>query len=79
MKVNKVMTLRLLFGLIVMFGFASCSKSSSSKNSSTATGWKINDKKGGFQYASNYKQQPAGIANPEERFTINCLKKTFVA
>ncbi|WP_396151681.1 gliding motility lipoprotein GldJ [Flavobacterium sp.] len=59
MKVNKVMTLRLLFGLIVMFGFASCSKSSSSKNSSTATGWKINDKKGGFQYASNFKKQEA--------------------
>lgn len=43
-----------------MFGFASCSKKSSSKNTSTATGWKINDKKGGFQYASNFKQQPAG-------------------
>ena len=59
MKVNKVMTLRLLFGLIVMFGFTSCSKNSSSKNSSTATGWKINDKKGGFQYASNFKKQEA--------------------
>ncbi len=53
------MTLRLLFGLIVMFGFTSCSKNSSSKNSSTATGWKINDKKGGFQYASNFKKQEA--------------------
>lgn len=59
MKVNKIMTLRLLFGLIVMFGFTSCSKNSSSKNSSTATGWKINDKKGGFQYASNFKKQQA--------------------
>jgi gliding motility-associated lipoprotein GldJ len=59
MKVNKIMTLRLLFGLIVMFGFTSCSKNSSSKNSSTATGWKINDKKGGFQYASNFKKQEA--------------------
>ncbi len=54
------MTIKLLLSLIVMFGFASCSKKSSSKNTSTATGWKINDKKGGFQYASNYKQQPAG-------------------
>jgi gliding motility-associated lipoprotein GldJ len=60
MKVNKLMTIKLLLSLIVMFGFASCSKKSSSKNTSTATGWKINDKKGGFQYASNYKQQPAG-------------------
>jgi len=59
MKVNKIMTLRLLFGLIVLFGFTSCSKNSSSKNSSTATGWKINDKKGGFQYASNFKKQEA--------------------
>lgn len=42
-----------------MFGFTSCSKNSSSKNSSTATGWKINDKKGGFQYASNFKKQEA--------------------
>lgn len=54
------MTIKLLLSLIVMFGFASCSKKSSSKNTSTATGWKINDKKGGFQYASNFKQQPAG-------------------
>lgn len=45
--------------IVVMFGFASCSKKSSSKNSSTATGWKINDKKGGFQYASNFKKQAA--------------------
>ncbi|WP_188362747.1 gliding motility lipoprotein GldJ [Flavobacterium orientale] len=60
MKVNKLMTIKLILSLIIMFGFASCSKKSSSKNTSTATGWKINDKKGGFQYASNYKQQPAG-------------------
>ncbi|WP_291116223.1 gliding motility lipoprotein GldJ [Flavobacterium sp. UBA6135] len=60
MKVNKLTTIKLLLSLIIMFGFASCSKKSSSKNTSTATGWKINDKKGGFQYASNFKQQPAG-------------------
>ena len=59
MKVNRIMTVRLLLGLVVMFGFSSCSKNSSSKNSSTATGWKINDKKGGFQYASNFKKQEA--------------------
>ncbi|MFY7742026.1 MAG: gliding motility lipoprotein GldJ [Flavobacterium sp.] len=59
MKVNKIMTLKLLLMIVVMFGFASCSKKSSSKNSSTATGWKINDKKGGFQYASNFKKQAA--------------------
>lgn len=35
----------------------SCSKSSSSKNDSRATGWKINDKNGGFQYNTGFKEQ----------------------
>jgi gliding motility-associated lipoprotein GldJ len=43
-----------------MFGFASCSKSSSSSNTSSATGWKINDPKGGFQHGLGYKKQEAG-------------------
>jgi len=61
MKVNKFMAIRLLLLLVITFGLTtSCSKKSSSKNSSTATGWKINDKKGGFQYASNFKKQATG-------------------
>ncbi len=61
MKVNKIMTVKLLLSLVIVFGIAtSCSKKSSAKNSSTATGWKINDKKGGFQYASNFKKQATG-------------------
>ncbi len=62
MKVNKIMAGKLLLSLVVVFGLTvtSCSKKSSSKNSSTATGWKINDKKGGFQYASNFKKQATG-------------------
>ena len=35
----------------------SCKKSSSSKNDSRATGWKINDKDGGFQYNTSFKEQ----------------------
>jgi len=35
----------------------SCKKSSSSKNSSRATGWKINAKEGGFQYNTQFKEQ----------------------
>lgn len=35
----------------------SCKKSSSSKNVSRATGWKINAKEGGFQYNSDFKEQ----------------------
>ena len=43
-----------------MVGLASCSKKSDSKGGSRATGWKINDKKGGFQYASKFKKQATG-------------------
>lgn len=42
---------------IVAGGFTSCKNSSSSKNVSRATGWKINAKEGGFQYNSNFKEQ----------------------
>jgi len=35
----------------------SCKKSSVSKNSSRATGWKINAKEGGFQYNTQFKEQ----------------------
>ena len=59
MKVNKIIAVKLLLSLVVMIGFTSCSKKSDSKGGSKATGWKINDKKGGFQYASNFKKQEA--------------------
>ena len=40
------------------FTVTSCSKSSgSSKSVSRATGWKINDKEGGFQYNTDFKEQ----------------------
>ncbi len=35
----------------------SCSKSTSSKNVSRATGWNINAKEGGFQYNTDFKEQ----------------------
>ncbi|SFR54520.1 gliding motility-associated lipoprotein GldJ [Robiginitalea myxolifaciens] len=35
----------------------SCKKSVSSKNTSRATGWKINAKEGGFQYNTDFKEQ----------------------
>ena len=60
MKVNKIMTLKLLLALAITLGFTSCSKKSSSKSTSSATGWKINDKKGGFQYNSKFKKQETG-------------------
>ncbi|MBS7786560.1 gliding motility lipoprotein GldJ [Flavobacterium sp. CYK-55] len=61
MKLNKIMTVRLLLSMVVVLGAATgCSKKSNAKNTSSATGWKINDKKGGFQYASNFKKQETG-------------------
>ncbi|MEC7263096.1 MAG: gliding motility lipoprotein GldJ [Bacteroidota bacterium] len=42
---------------IVMGSFSSCKNSSSSKDVSRATGWKINAKEGGFQYNSDFKEQ----------------------
>ena len=57
MKVNKIMALRLMLTAALVVGVTSCSKNSSSKNASSATGWKINDKKGGFQYNAKFKKQ----------------------
>ena len=60
MKVKKFMAIRLLLCVVMVAGFASCGKKSSGKSSSRATGWKINDSKGGFQYASKFKKQATG-------------------
>ena len=57
MKANKNVVINVVLGLVVLLGASSCSKQSSSKGGSTATGWKINDKKGGFQYNSKFKKQ----------------------
>jgi gliding motility-associated lipoprotein GldJ len=73
MKVNKIMTVKLLLALAIVFGFTSCSKKSSSKSTSSATGWKINDKKGGFQYNSKFKKQetaPGLVAVEGGTFTM---------
>ena len=61
------MALKLLLALSLTIGFTSCSKKGSSKGGSSATGWKINDKKGGFQYNTKFKQQetPPGMVSVE--------------
>jgi gliding motility-associated lipoprotein GldJ len=44
--------------LVVLGGLSSCKNSKgSSKNTSRATGWKINAKEGGFQYNTNFSEQ----------------------
>ncbi len=57
------MALKLLVVLALTIGFTSCSKKGSTKGGSSATGWKINDKKGGFQFNDKFKKQetPPGM------------------
>lgn len=48
---------RIMLALALSLAMFSCKKSSSSKNNSRATGWKINAKEGGFQYNTDFKEQ----------------------
>ena len=61
------MALKVLVVLALALGFTGCSKKGSTKGGSTATGWKINDKKGGFQFNDKFKQQetPPGMISIE--------------
>lgn len=54
---KKVVAFKVLLVLAVFVAAVSCKKSSSSKNSSRATGWQINDREGGFQYNTNFQEQ----------------------
>ena len=49
----------ILCSIFIIFLFESCNKSqySSNRNISSATGWAINSKNGGFQYNTNFKGQ----------------------
>ncbi|UYW01471.1 gliding motility lipoprotein GldJ [Flavobacterium agricola] len=70
MKINKVLSLKVFAGLLLTLSLASCSKSN---GTSKATGWKINDNKGGFQYNAKYKKQatpPGMIAIEGGSFTM---------
>lgn len=61
------MTMKALLILSIAIGFTSCSKSSGTKGGSRATGWKINDKNGGFQHNSKFSKQetPPGMVPVE--------------
>ncbi len=55
---KKILTIKVLAVIVLSVTMFSCkNNSSSSKNSSRATGWKINDRDGGFQYNTNFKEQ----------------------
>jgi len=55
MDMKKVVALKILLVSILTVATTSCKKSSSSKNSSRATGWQINSREGGFQYKADFK------------------------
>ncbi|MEQ3796379.1 gliding motility lipoprotein GldJ [Flavobacteriaceae bacterium MJ-SS4] len=57
MDMKKLVTYRILLVLALFSVISSCKKSSSSKNTSRATGWQINAREGGFQYNNNFKEQ----------------------
>lgn len=57
MDMKNTATLKILAVLVLSLSMFGCKKSSSSKNSSRATGWKINAKEGGFQYNTDFKEQ----------------------
>ena len=57
MDMKNVFNVRILLALMLSLAMFSCKRSSSNSNSSRATGWNINNKKGGFQYNTNFKEQ----------------------
>ena len=61
MKSNYKKILNLFLALLLCVCFTSCNKSNTSrnKNQSSATGWAINSKKGGFKYNTSFKGQEA--------------------
>lgn len=54
---KKVVGIKFIFIIALTIFAVSCKKSSSSKNSSRATGWDINDRDGGFQYNTDFIEQ----------------------
>ena len=57
LTMRNFMALKILVALAISLNLTSCKKGGSDKNSSRATGWKINAKEGGFQYNTNFKEQ----------------------
>jgi gliding motility-associated lipoprotein GldJ len=60
MNLRKTLALQLFIAVVALALFASCNKSRDYKNSSRATGWKMNAKEGGLQYNPKAKEQETG-------------------
>jgi len=57
MDMKRVLAFKTLLVLTLSLATVGCKKSTSSKNSSRATGWQINNREGGFQYNTDFKEQ----------------------
>ena len=57
---KKTLAFKLFVTVAVASLFVGCNKSRDYKNSSRATGWKLNAKEGGFQYSPKSKEQETG-------------------
>ena len=64
MDMKYVLNFKLVVVAALAITASSCKKSSGSSNVDSATGWAINDKQGGFQYNTSFKEQetPPGTA-----------------
>ena len=60
MMLRKSLAFKLFVTVIATVFLSSCNKSRDYKNSSRATGWKMNSKEGGFQYNPKAKEQETG-------------------
>ena len=60
MMLRKNLALKLFVTVLVASLFVGCNKTRDYKNSSRATGWKMNAKEGGFQYDPQTKEQETG-------------------
>ncbi|QQX77192.1 gliding motility lipoprotein GldJ [Aequorivita iocasae] len=60
MMLRKNLALKLFITVIAASLLVGCNKTRDYKNSSRATGWKMNAKEGGFQYDPKYKEQQTG-------------------
>jgi gliding motility-associated lipoprotein GldJ len=57
MDMKRVLAFKTLLVLTLSLATVGCKKSTSNKNSSRATGWQINNREGGFQYNTDFKEQ----------------------
>ena len=60
MMLRKALAFKLFALILTTTLFVGCNKSRDYKNSSRATGWKMNAKEGGFQHSANSKEQETG-------------------